>query len=131
MSRRWNFLGCPHRYGRPTKYMSQRCVFWQVSINKGKNIVSLLDDYPCPLIAILRGLTPSAAPVVGQVLFDAGFRLLEVPLNRPGALEAIRILRRIAPPDALIGGGTMLSPGDGDAAGEASGPMMVSPHWDP
>ena len=93
--------------------------------------MALLDDYPCPLIAILRGLTPSEAPVVGQVLFDAGFRLLEVPLNRPGAIEVIQVLRRIAPPDALIGGGTMLTPSDVDAVGEAGGQMMVSPNCDP
>ncbi|MDB5761765.1 MAG: 2-dehydro-3-deoxy-6-phosphogalactonate aldolase [Herminiimonas sp.] len=90
-----------------------------------------LDTYPCPLIAILRGLAPSEAPGVGQILFDAGFRLLEVPLNRPGALEAIQALRRNAPSDALIGGGTMLTTNDVDAVSETGGQMMVSPNCDP
>lgn len=90
-----------------------------------------LDAYPCPLVAILRGLTPSEAPHVGQMLFDAGFRLLEVPLNRPGALDAIRALVTIAPPDALIGGGTMLNTDDVDAVHEAGGRLMVSPNCEP
>lgn len=90
-----------------------------------------LNNYSFPLIAILRGLTPSEAPHVGQVLFDAGFRLLEVPLNRPGAIDAIRALIQIAPPDALIGGGTMLTIDDVDAVCGAGGKLMVSPNCEP
>jgi 2-dehydro-3-deoxyphosphogalactonate aldolase len=82
----------------------------------------------CPLIAILRGLTPDEAPVVGRVLFDAGFRMLEVPLNRPGAIDAIRSLLRIAPEDALVGAGTVLTVNDVDAVKDAGGRIIVSPH---
>ena len=39
-----------------------------------------------PLVAILRGLQPERAVDIARVLFDAGFRALEVPLNRPGAI---------------------------------------------
>ena len=39
--------------------------------------------------------------------FDAGFRALEVPLNRPGALECIATLVAMAPADACIGAGTV------------------------
>lgn len=84
-----------------------------------------------PLVAILRGLTPGEARAVGAALFDAGFRLLEVPLNRPGALEAIRELVAIAPPDAIVGGGTMLSVAHVDAVYEAGGRLFVSPNCDP
>mgnify|MGYP000402583804 CR=1 FL=1 len=42
-----------------------------------------------PLIAILRGLAPAEALDVGRALYAAGFRTLEVPLNRPGAIECI------------------------------------------
>ena len=34
-----------------------------------------------PLVAILRGLTPDAAEAVGDILVDAGFTLIEVPLK--------------------------------------------------
>lgn len=90
-----------------------------------------LDHYPCPLVAILRGLTPAEAPTLGAILFEAGFRLLEVPLNRPGALEAISALAAIAPADALIGGGTVLTRGDVDAVRHAGGRFMVSPNCEP
>ena len=83
---------------------------------------------PCPLVAILRGLTPEEAPMVGRVLFGAGFRMLEVPLNRPRAIEAMRILIEMAPDDALVGAGTVLTKADVDAVKEAGGTLIVSPH---
>jgi 2-dehydro-3-deoxyphosphogalactonate aldolase len=84
-----------------------------------------------PLVAILRGLAPSEARAVGATLFDAGFRLLEVPLNRPGALDAIRELVAMAPPDAIVGGGTMLSIADVDAVYDAGGRLFVAPNCNP
>jgi 2-dehydro-3-deoxyphosphogalactonate aldolase len=84
-----------------------------------------------PLVAILRGLDPKDAATVGHVLFDAGWRLLEVPLNRPGALAAIRILVDMAPPDAIVGGGTMLSVADVDAVAQAGGRLFVAPNCNP
>jgi 2-dehydro-3-deoxyphosphogalactonate aldolase len=93
--------------------------------------MTILANDPCPLIAILRGLVPAEAPHVGQTLFDAGFRFLEVPLNRLGALDAIRELRRIAPSDALVGGGTVLATKDVDTIIDAGGQLIVSPNCDP
>jgi 2-dehydro-3-deoxyphosphogalactonate aldolase len=93
--------------------------------------MQLFNPTPIPLVAILRGLTPVEAPVVGRVLFDAGFRMLEVPLNRPGALDAMRALIEIAPEDALIGAGTVLTTADVDAVLEAGGKLIVSPHCAP
>jgi 2-dehydro-3-deoxyphosphogalactonate aldolase len=90
-----------------------------------------LDSFSPPLAAILRGLPPGDAAAIGATLFEAGFRLLEVPLNRPGAIEAIAELARIAPPGAVVGGGTMLSPAHVDAVMAAGGRLFVSPHCDP
>lgn len=90
-----------------------------------------LDDYPCPMVAILRGLTPEEVPAIGPILFDAGFRLLEVPLNRPNALPAIAALTKIAPPDALIGGGTVLTIDDVDAIKGVGAHFMVAPNCEP
>lgn len=84
-----------------------------------------------PLAAILRGLTPEEAPMAAHVLFGAGFRLLEVPLNRPYALECIAILAKLKPPDALVGGGTMLTRADVDAVYAAGGHLMVAPNCNP
>ena len=90
-----------------------------------------LNDIQPPLVAILRGLTPAEAPAVGRLLFAAGFRLLEVPLNRPGALECILDVAAIAPADALVGGGTVLTPDDVDAVHASGGRLIVSPNCDP
>jgi 2-dehydro-3-deoxyphosphogalactonate aldolase len=86
------------------------------------------NTFDMPLVAILRGLTPAEAPAIGAALFGAGFSLLEVPLNRPGALEAISILAAMAPPGALVGGGTMLSVDDVDEVHAAGGRLLVAPN---
>ena len=46
----------------------------------------------CPLVAILRGLREQEAREIGLALYEAGLRVLEVPLNGAGALLAIRAL---------------------------------------
>ena len=58
------------------------------------------------LIAILRGLRPEEALAIGEVLYTAGFRVIEVPLNSPDPYSSIRILRDSLPADCLIGAGT-------------------------
>ncbi|HLL09411.1 MAG TPA: 2-dehydro-3-deoxy-6-phosphogalactonate aldolase [Rubrivivax sp.] len=90
---------------------------------------STLSNLP-PLIAILRGLQPERAADVGRLLFDCGFRGLEVPLNRPGALQSISTLAAMAPADALVGAGTVLSADDVDAVAQAGGRLVVSPNLD-
>jgi 2-dehydro-3-deoxyphosphogalactonate aldolase len=89
------------------------------------------NDFKPPLVAILRGLEPARAAEVGRTLFDTGFRLLEVPLNRPGALECIATLSALDLPDVRVGGGTMLSVTDVDAVHAAGGRMLVAPNCDP
>lgn len=89
-----------------------------------------LTEFSPPLVAILRGLKPAEAPAVGRALFDAGFRILEVPLNRPSALECILDLASVAPPHALIGGGTVLSPSEVDDIHAAGGRLVVAPNCD-
>jgi len=84
-----------------------------------------------PLVAILRGLQPERAADIAGALFEAGFRALEVPLNRPGALDAIATLVRIAPPDAWVGAGTVLETSQVDAVADTGAGLIVSPHFDP
>lgn len=86
------------------------------------------NDFQPPLVAILRGLEPERAADVGRTLFDAGFRIIEVPLNRPGALQCIHTLCALKLPGVLVGGGTMLSIADVDAVHTAGGRLMVAPN---
>jgi len=84
-----------------------------------------------PMVAILRGLQPERAPAVARVLFDAGFRAVEVPLNRPGAIAAIAAIVAMAPADAWIGAGTVLEIEQVDAVADTGARLAVSPHFDP
>lgn len=93
--------------------------------------MSTLSHPTTPLVAILRGLNPAEAVDVAKVLHQAGFRALEVPLNRPGATEAIAAIVKLGLPDTLVGGGTMLTIDHVDAVYEAGGRLLVSPNCVP
>lgn len=82
-----------------------------------------------PLVAILRGLTPAEAVPVGRALWDAGFRLIEVPLNSPDPLASIAALAE-ALPQALVGAGTVLTATQVGEVAAAGGRLIVSPHTD-
>jgi 2-dehydro-3-deoxyphosphogalactonate aldolase len=82
----------------------------------------------CPLIAILRGITPNEVVAVGEALFDAGFRLIEVPLNSPDPLDSIARLAKAFAGRAVIGAGTVLHAVDVAVVQAAGGTMIVSPN---
>ncbi len=82
-----------------------------------------------PLVAILRGLPPADAVAVGTALFDAGFRLIEVPLNSPQPLLSIETLSRQLP-DAMVGAGTVTEAEQVRQVQSAGGQLIVSPHFD-
>lgn len=84
----------------------------------------------CGLVAILRGLQPHEAEGIGHALYDAGFRVIEVPLNSPDPLRGIRLLREALPADALIGAGTVLRPESCADIAAAGGQLVVMPHGD-
>lgn len=84
-----------------------------------------------PLIAILRGLTPDEAVPIASVLFDAGFRCLEVPLNSPDPFDSIAAMARAFGDRALIGAGTVLTVADVGRVADAGGRVIISPNCDP
>lgn len=85
---------------------------------------------PLPLVAILRGLTPEEAPAIGAALVDAGFRILEVPLNSPRPLESIALLAKAFGDRCLVGAGTVLTPAQVHDVAGAGGRLIVMPHAD-
>jgi 2-dehydro-3-deoxyphosphogalactonate aldolase len=85
---------------------------------------------PLPLIAILRGITPAEAVPVGQALVDAGFRIIEVPLNSPQPLHSIELLARALGERCLVGAGTVTSVTQVDEVARAGGRLIVMPHAD-
>lgn len=84
-----------------------------------------------PLVAILRGLVPAEAVAIGTVLIDAGFRMLEVPLNSPQPLASIGALAGRFGDEALVGAGTVIDPADVARLRDAGGRLVVTPHTDP
>ena len=83
-----------------------------------------------PLVAILRGLTPTEAEPVAHTLYQAGFRLIEVPLNSPDPFTSIARIRQCLPDDALVGAGTVLEASDVARLQDIGGELVVMPHAD-
>lgn len=84
----------------------------------------------CPLVAILRGVKPVEVVEIGQVLLDAGFTLIEVPLNSPQPLESISLLVKAFGNDVVVGAGTVMSADEVLEVGEVGGRLIVMPHAD-
>jgi 2-dehydro-3-deoxyphosphogalactonate aldolase len=83
-----------------------------------------------PLVAILRGIAPDEALAVGLALVEAGFRIIEVPLNSPQPLLSIERLSREFGRDCLIGAGTVVSTLQVEQVADAGGRLIVMPHGD-
>jgi 2-dehydro-3-deoxyphosphogalactonate aldolase len=82
----------------------------------------------CPLVAIIRGVTPDEAEAIGAAILAAGIRIVEVPLNSPDPLESIARLARRFGSEALIGAGTVLDPADVARVEDVGGRIIVSPN---
>ena len=81
----------------------------------------------CPLIAIIRGVTPDDAEVTGDAILEGGIRIIEVPLNSPNPLASIEKLAKKFGDRALVGAGTVLKLEDVARVGDAGGRIIVSP----
>jgi len=85
----------------------------------------------CPLVAILRGITPTEVEAVGEALMAAGFSMIEVPLNSPDPLDSIaRLVARVGD-RALVGAGTVLGTADVAAVAATGARLVISPNTDP
>jgi len=82
----------------------------------------------CPLIAILRGVKPDEVEAIGEALVEAGFTILEVPMNSPDPLDSIARLARRLEGRAVVGAGTVLRVEDVEAVGAAGGTLIIAPN---
>ncbi|OZM70169.1 2-dehydro-3-deoxyphosphogluconate aldolase [Amycolatopsis antarctica] len=83
------------------------------------------------LLVILRARQEAPLVEVVRSLIEAGVRAVEITLPTPGALDAVRILAAQAPPDVLIGAGTVLTAADVAVAADAGARFVVSPVFRP
>ncbi len=81
----------------------------------------------CPLVAIIRGVAPGEVEAVGDALYEAGIRVIEVPLNSPDPFASIGRLAKRLGERALIGAGTVLQVEQVQQVKEAGGQLVVSP----
>jgi 2-dehydro-3-deoxyphosphogalactonate aldolase len=95
-------------------------------MNPGEELRRRLGE--CPLVAIIRGVTPGEAEAIGAAIFEAGIRIIEVPLNSPDPLVSIEKLARRFGEGALVGAGTVLEAADVARVSDAGGRIIVSPN---
>src|SRR3954451_3843135 len=81
----------------------------------------------CPLVAIIRGVTPGEAGAIGDAIYEGGIRIIEVPLNSPDPLASIEQLAKKFGDRVLVGAGTVLKVEDVGRVGDAGGRIIVSP----
>ncbi|NIB44205.1 2-dehydro-3-deoxy-6-phosphogalactonate aldolase [Pseudomaricurvus alkylphenolicus] len=82
----------------------------------------------CPLVAILRGITPEEALPVAEILLEAGFCILEVPLNSPEPYRSVEAISAKFGERALIGAGTVTTPEQVNRVHSAGGQLIFSPN---
>jgi 2-dehydro-3-deoxyphosphogalactonate aldolase len=84
----------------------------------------------CPLVGIIRGVTPAEAEGIAGALYEGGIRIIEIPLNSPQPLESIRIIAEKFGDRTLVGAGTVLDPDDVAKVKDAGGRLIVAPNTD-
>ena len=82
----------------------------------------------CNLVAILRGITPDEAEPIGEALIEAGWRIIEVPLNSPDPLKSIEKLQKRFGDRALIGAGTVLTTAQVADVASTGATVIISPN---
>jgi len=83
-----------------------------------------------PLIAIVRGVRPDEVVDVATALYDAGIRIVEVPLNSPDPFVSIERLSAMTG-RMVCGAGTVLTTEQVDSVVAAGGTFIVAPNTDP
>ena len=97
------------------------------------NAKQLLRDFldQCPLIAIIRGVTPADAEAIGAAIYEGGIRIIEVPLNSPDPLRSIERISARHGNRTLVGAGTVLRSEQVAEVQGAGGRIIVSPDSNP
>jgi len=82
----------------------------------------------CGLVAVLRGIRPEEAEPIGAALDEAGFAIMEVPLNSPDPYASIERLASRFSGTMLVGAGTVRRRQEVRDVAAAGGRVIVTPH---
>ncbi|WAZ21361.1 bifunctional 4-hydroxy-2-oxoglutarate aldolase/2-dehydro-3-deoxy-phosphogluconate aldolase [Streptomyces cinnabarinus] len=89
-------------------------------------MTSVLDLAPVVPVVVIDD--PADAVPLARALVAGGLPAIEVTLRTPGALDAIRAVAGEVP-DAVVGAGTVITPGQVTDAVGAGARFLVSPGW--
>lgn len=78
------------------------------------------------IVSVIRFDDPAESEIFASGCISGGIKLLEVIINRPGALKTIQNLSKKE--GVLVGAGTVLDLNDAKMAAEAGAGFIVSPH---
>ncbi len=98
-------------------------------MSEGPTLNACLEQMP--LIAILRGISPDEAIPVTDILFEEGFKIVEVPMNSPDPLDSIGAIATAYGDRMLVGAGTVMSEKIVNSIADVGGRLIVAPHFDP
>lgn len=79
-----------------------------------------------PVIPVVTIDDPQDAVPLAGALVDGGVKIIELTLRTDSALTSLKLIAEEVP-NILVGAGTILSPGQADAAVQAGAKFLVSP----
>ena len=81
-----------------------------------------------PILAVLRGITPSEVVTVGETLVQAGITLLEVTMDSPDAATSLTKLQQHFGNQIFLAAGTVLKPEQVAEAKMAGAKAIIAPN---
>lgn len=84
-----------------------------------------------PIVAIIRGVKPEEAVDVAKTMYEAGIRIVEVPLNSPDPFTSIRNIVDALGDKMIVGAGTVITADQVRKLKDAGGEIVVSPNMNP
>lgn len=84
-----------------------------------------------PVVAIIRGVKPEEAIAVAETMYEAGIRIIEVPLNSPDPFTSIKNIVHALGDKMTVGAGTVITKEQVQKLKEAGGEIVVSPNMNP
>jgi 2-dehydro-3-deoxyphosphogluconate aldolase/(4S)-4-hydroxy-2-oxoglutarate aldolase len=83
------------------------------------------------VVAIIRGDYREVYPQMVESLIAGGIKSIEITLNSPGAVDAIRLIAKEFADRIRVGAGTVMTPAEVDAVAAAGAKYVISPSFLP